>query len=104
MSITAGETIGVLGLARSGVAATRLALSRGANVYASDVSTSATTREAAERVRALGADVEVGRHDIEKLSRCDRIVLSPGIPPTAPVLRAPRAGGGADRPRAGARL
>ena len=32
----AGERIGVLGLARSGLAAARLALARGASVYASD--------------------------------------------------------------------
>ncbi|HYJ79848.1 MAG TPA: UDP-N-acetylmuramoyl-L-alanine--D-glutamate ligase, partial [Longimicrobiaceae bacterium] len=30
-----------------------------------------------------------GRHDLGKLARCQRIVLSPGIPPTAPVLRDP---------------
>src|SRR5690606_29603917 len=33
--------------------------------------------------------VDVGRHDLEKLAGCDRIVLSPGIPASAPVLSAP---------------
>ncbi len=87
--IRAGERIGVLGLARSGVAAARLALSRGAAVYVSDVSTTEATREAAERLATLGAEVETGGHDVGKLAACDRIVLSPGIPPTAAVLRAP---------------
>lgn len=84
-----GETIGVLGLARSGVAAAKLALARGARVYASDASDSPQTRRAADQINAMHGLAEVGRHDLAKLARCDRIVLSPGIPPTAAVLRAP---------------
>src|SRR3954454_5997216 len=84
-----GETIGVLGLARSGLAAARLALARGARVYASDGADNPQTRRAADAVIAMGGLAEVGRHDLGKLARCDKIVLSPGIPPTAPVLRAP---------------
>ncbi|HEU4884819.1 MAG TPA: UDP-N-acetylmuramoyl-L-alanine--D-glutamate ligase [Longimicrobium sp.] len=83
----AGETIGVLGLARSGLAAARLALSRGAAVYASDAGSSDAAKEAAEQVRALGGDAETGGHDLGKLAACGRIVLSPGIPPTAQVLK-----------------
>ena len=82
-----GKRIGVLGLARSGVGAARLALARGAAVYASDLADTEATRAAAERIRELGGEAEVGRHDIERLASCDRIVLSPGIPPSAPVLR-----------------
>jgi UDP-N-acetylmuramoylalanine--D-glutamate ligase len=84
-----GETIGVLGLARSGLAAARLALARGARVYASDGADNPQTRRAAEAISTMGGLAEVGRHDLGKLARCNRIVLSPGIPPTAPVLRAP---------------
>lgn len=83
----AGETIGILGLARSGLAAARLALSRGAKVYASDAGDSESSRMAAEQVRALGGEAETGGHDLQKLGACTRIVLSPGIPPTAKVLR-----------------
>jgi len=84
-----GERIGILGLARSGIAAARLALARGASVYASDAGASAAAQAAAEEVRALGGEVDVGRHDMEKLAACDRIVLSPGIPPTAPIMQDP---------------
>jgi UDP-N-acetylmuramoylalanine--D-glutamate ligase len=83
----AGETIGVLGLARSGLAAARLALARGARVYASDAGASDAAKEAAETVRSLGGDAETGGHDLAKLAACGRIVLSPGIPPTAKVLK-----------------
>ncbi|MDB4949227.1 MAG: murD [Gemmatimonadetes bacterium] len=85
----AGETVGVLGLARSGLAAARLALAKGARVYASDLGTSPATEAAAEQVRALGGDADAGRHDAAKLAACDRIVLSPGIPRTVPILRDP---------------
>ncbi|CAN5842171.1 UDP-N-acetylmuramoyl-L-alanine--D-glutamate ligase [soil metagenome] len=84
-----GERIGVLGLARSGLAAARLALARGAEVYASDAGNSEAAAEAAEQIRRLGGQAETGRHDVEQLSACDRIVLSPGIPPTAAILREP---------------
>lgn len=83
-----GERIGVLGLARSGIAATRLALKRGAEVYASDFADNEETRAAAEAIRAEGGDAETGGHDLAKLARCGRILLSPGIPETAPVLQA----------------
>jgi UDP-N-acetylmuramoylalanine--D-glutamate ligase len=89
----AGERIGVLGLARSGIAASRLALARGAYVYASDAGSSPQVAAAAEEVRALGGDADAGRHDLAKLASCDRIVLSPGIPPSAPILSAPELAG-----------
>lgn len=85
----AGHTIGVLGLARSGLAAAKLALARGARVYASDAGDNPQTRRAAEQINAMHGLAEVGRHDLAKLARCEKIVLSPGIPPTAAVLRAP---------------
>jgi UDP-N-acetylmuramoylalanine--D-glutamate ligase len=83
----AGETVGVLGLARSGLAAARLGLARGAKVYASDAGSSDAAKEAAEQVRSMSGDAEVGGHDLAKLAACSRIVLSPGIPPTAQVLK-----------------
>ena len=89
MKSLAGQDVGVLGLARSGLAAARLALARGATVYASDAGDGPAAREAAERVIALGGEAETGRHDLERLGRCDVVVLSPGIPPTAAVLRDP---------------
>jgi UDP-N-acetylmuramoylalanine--D-glutamate ligase len=89
----AGERIGVLGLARSGRGAARLALARGARVYASDAGSSAEMQEAAEEIRRLGGEADAGIHDLAKLAACDRIVLSPGIPPSAPILSEPEVEG-----------
>jgi UDP-N-acetylmuramoylalanine--D-glutamate ligase len=81
--------VGVLGLARSGRAAARLALARGAHVYASDAGDTAELRAAAEEIRALGGIAGTAGHSIDALGRCDVVVLSPGIPPTAAILSEP---------------
>ncbi len=87
------QLVGVLGLARSGRAAALLALAAGERVFASDASDSAAALEAAEAIRQAGgerAEVETGGHTAERLAQCDLLVVSPGIPPDAPVLRDPR--------------
>lgn len=89
----AGERIGVLGLARSGLAAARLALARGATVYAADEKETASTLAAAEEIRRLGGDVDLTGARLDRLADSDRIVISPGIPPWAEVFRAPELAG-----------
>lgn len=78
--------IGILGLARSGRAAAKLALSRGDDVYASDAGDSPELRAAADEITRAGGHAEVGGHSLDRLSGCDLVVLSPGVPPTATVL------------------
>ena len=88
--MSAPARIGVLGLARSGRAAAKLALASGSAVFASDAGRSDEVREAASEIRRLGGEAETGGHSVERLAQCDRIVLSPGIPPDAPILNDPR--------------
>ncbi|MDH5758356.1 MAG: UDP-N-acetylmuramoyl-L-alanine--D-glutamate ligase [Gemmatimonadota bacterium] len=83
-----GNDIAVIGLGASGIAAARLALNKGGNVYVSDVRTDDSASAGGAELRALGARVELGRHDLERLAGADHVVVSPGIPPDAPVLRA----------------
>jgi UDP-N-acetylmuramoylalanine--D-glutamate ligase len=85
--MTRRRRVGVLGLARSGRAAAMLALSRGEHVFASDAGDSIEMRTAADEIRALGGEAETGGHSVAKLAACDVIVVSPGIPPDAEVLR-----------------
>lgn len=80
--------VGVLGLARSGRAAAKLALASGSGVFASDAADNDLVREAASELRRLGGEVETGGHTVDRLAACDLVVVSPGIPPTAEVLQA----------------
>ena len=85
--------VAVIGLARSGVAATRLLLHEGLRVYASDGATSPALEERGAELRAAGAAVDVGRHDLARIRGACAAIVSPGIPPDAEVLGAARAAG-----------
>ena len=87
--MSAPARVGVLGLARSGRAAAKLALASGSSVFATDASRSDEVREAASEIRRLGGKAETGGHTVERLAECDTIVLSPGVPPDAPILKDP---------------
>ena len=86
----AGE-VAVIGLGRSGVAATRLLRRQGHPVYASDGGRSASLEAAAVELRGLGAQVELGGHDLARIGRAALCVVSPGVPPDAPPIAAARA-------------
>jgi UDP-N-acetylmuramoylalanine--D-glutamate ligase len=88
----AGE-VAVVGLGKSGVAVTTLLRRDGHVVYASDAGAGEGVRLAADRLRALGADVQTGGHDLARLARAALLVASPGVPPEAPPLAAARAAG-----------
>ncbi len=81
----------VLGLGASGVAAARLLRHNGHHVYVSDRSDTPNARVAAELLRTLGAHVDVGVHDVPRITRAAMLVVSPGIPPEAPPIAAARA-------------
>src|SRR5262245_22605857 len=85
--------VAVIGLGRSGVAATRLLRSRGVAVYASDAGSGDPVRRAAEELAAIGATVDTGKHDLGRIARATEMILSPGVPPDAPPVRAARDAG-----------
>ncbi|HEY2067707.1 MAG TPA: UDP-N-acetylmuramoyl-L-alanine--D-glutamate ligase [Gemmatimonadaceae bacterium] len=86
---TRGE-ISVVGLARSGRAVAELLRRAGADVYASDAGTGDAVQKAASALEALGVDVQVGGHDLSRIARSALLVVSPGVPPDAPAMRAAR--------------
>lgn len=88
----AGE-VAVIGLGISGAAVTTLLRRNGVAVYASDAGTSSTLDATADRLRSLGAVVQTGQHDLERIARAELVVVSPGVPPQAPPLVAALAGG-----------
>ena len=87
------ERVAVIGLGASGEAAARLALAKGARVHVTDSKSEDPVAARGAALRARGADVRLGRHDIEGIAAADTVVVSPGIGPRAPVLAALRARG-----------
>lgn len=85
--------VAVLGLGKSGTSAARLLISRGSRVYASDAGNSATVEANAASLRALGAAVDVGGHDLARIARASRAVVSPGIDPLNPPVAAAKEAG-----------
>jgi UDP-N-acetylmuramoylalanine--D-glutamate ligase len=85
--------VSIIGLGTSGEAAARLALHRGEQVYVSDRSTNARAAARARELHTLGAVVQLGLHDLERIAASRLVVASPGIPPDAPVLTGLRSRG-----------
>jgi UDP-N-acetylmuramoylalanine--D-glutamate ligase len=88
-----GREAAVLGLARSGVAATLLLRREGIPVYASDGAAGPELEASAVALRAAGAEVELGRHDLGRIGRAGVVVVSPGVAPESAPVRAAREAG-----------
>jgi UDP-N-acetylmuramoylalanine--D-glutamate ligase len=90
----AGGVVAIVGLGKSGVAAARLLARQGVRVYASDDSDHPSAGEAADALKNVpGVEVELGRHDLSRIRQAAGVVVSPGVPPDAPVLTAARHAG-----------
>src|SRR5205823_3258387 len=85
--------LAVLGLARTGAAVTRWLAGQGVRVYASDAADSPGLRATAARLRLPGVSVELGRHDLDRIRHAAAVIVSPGVPPSAPPLAAARDAG-----------
>jgi UDP-N-acetylmuramoylalanine--D-glutamate ligase len=82
-----GARVLVAGLGSSGYSAARALLELDAKVRVTESSDSAAVAWRAEELRAAGAEVEIGSHDLEQID-ADLAVVSPGIPPHSPVISA----------------
>jgi UDP-N-acetylmuramoylalanine--D-glutamate ligase len=84
--------VAVVGLGKSGVAATRLLAREGVRVYASDASEHPYGGDTLDALRVLpGVAVDVGRHDLAQIRGAAAVIVSPGVPPEAAPLAAARA-------------
>ena len=79
-----GREVAVVGLGKSGVAATRLLRHHGLPVYASDSGSGPAYEAWAASLRELGANVQLGGHDLERVGRSAAVVVAPGVPPACP--------------------
>ncbi|HVU04900.1 MAG TPA: UDP-N-acetylmuramoyl-L-alanine--D-glutamate ligase [Polyangiaceae bacterium] len=84
-----GKSVVVVGLGRSGIAAAKLCLSRGAKVSGTD---SRTLEEIGDSVRTLGVPLVLGGHDAAPFGDADVVVVSPGVPPFSALDKAARNG------------
>ncbi len=85
--------VAVVGLGRSGTAASRWLASQGIAVYASDAASTPSLEASADDLRRSGVTVELGGHDLGRIERAQVVVVSPGVPPNAaPIATARRAG------------
>jgi UDP-N-acetylmuramoylalanine--D-glutamate ligase len=87
-----GHHVGVAGIGIAGFAAADALLRLGARVTAFDAAAGPRQVERAQVLQALGATVRLGDADALPAG-IDLLVVSPGLPPRAPVIRAAQAAG-----------
>lgn len=80
-----GQTVLVVGLARSGLAAARLLRKHGASVRVADRKSAAELGQTARELVEAGIDVRTDDPGVAALEGVDLVVLSPGVPRTAPL-------------------
>lgn len=83
-----GKKAAVLGLGVSGMQSALFLKQKGFEVFASDGGDSPALKEKVRELAAAGIEAECGRHSIERILACDWVLISPGIPPAAPVYKA----------------
>ncbi len=88
-----GKRVGVVGLARTGLASVRYLLNRGAQVVGADAKTAAELADAHHEVTSLGAEVVAEFGGLSQLGDVDLIVISPGVPREHPALTEARVAG-----------
>ena len=82
--------VAILGLGKSGAAAAKLLLADGRRVYISDSGSAPGLEDIARQLRDIGAAVDTGGHDLARIKRASKVVVSPGIDPNVPAVAAAR--------------
>jgi UDP-N-acetylmuramoylalanine--D-glutamate ligase len=83
-----GRNVTVVGLARSGIAAARLAARAGAVVTVTDRRAAADLGRELEALHGLGVRRTLGGHDGADFTKADLVVVSPGVPLAIPEIQA----------------
>jgi UDP-N-acetylmuramoylalanine--D-glutamate ligase len=79
------EKILVLGLSKSGIAAAKLAVGLGYDVYLTE-SKSEVNELQVKELENLGIKVEYGKHSQEFVNNASFAITSPGIPPKSDIF------------------
>jgi UDP-N-acetylmuramoylalanine--D-glutamate ligase len=80
------KKISIIGAARSGIGAAKLALKFGANPFVSDLAGEESLSKSAETLKSLNIRFEIGQHS-SQVYDCDLMVVSPGVPSDAEVIK-----------------
>ncbi|OEK03477.1 UDP-N-acetylmuramoylalanine--D-glutamate ligase [Roseivirga sp. 4D4] len=81
----------ILGAGESGIGAALLGKAKGYDVFVSDYGSIAN--EHRTELKEAGIEFEEGRHSEERVLKSDLVVKSPGIPESAPLIKALRSNG-----------
>ncbi len=81
--------IGIVGMARSGMAAAYLAVSQGGKPFVSDSARAELLTKQKDRLQRDGIPFETDGHS-ERLLESDYLVVSPGVPPDLEILQSAR--------------
>lgn len=85
-----GKRVLVIGMARSGVAVSALLCRHNARVTINDRKTEAELGDALAELRGMDMEWRLGEDPVALLDSTDVLVISPGVPITAPVVKAAR--------------
>jgi len=77
----------IVGLGKSGEAAVKLLIDKGAQVWATEKNKNDKLKAVSSELIRLGANVELGRHSYEFLEGKDLVVLSPGVQPGCEIIK-----------------
>ncbi|MBE7702883.1 MAG: UDP-N-acetylmuramoyl-L-alanine--D-glutamate ligase [Cyanobacteria bacterium SIG28] len=80
------EKVLILGLSKSGIAAAKLGIKRGYEVYLSE-GKSEVNQEQIQELEKLGIKVEYGKHSDNFIENSAFVVTSPGIPPKSEIFQ-----------------
>ena len=86
------KKISIIGAVRSGVGAAKLVKKVGGIPFVSDMADEEILKESVEELRKENIDFETGKHS-DRVYDCAMMIVSPGVPNDAPVLKRARDGG-----------
>jgi len=81
------RTVGIIGLARSGLAAAKMIKRLGGHPFVSDFMPESKLTDRLEELKQAGIPYETGGHTQKLLEKSEYIIVSPGVPRDIPILR-----------------
>lgn len=82
-----GKKVSVLGARETGIQSALFLKKRGATVFLSELKEGKEFIEAKKTLESNGIECEFGRHTWEEIRDSELIIVSPGIPPRAPICQ-----------------